>query len=109
MTKSSHTPGPWDFSDEWEGIYVGAPQALKLVCEVVVTNPNYADPRSHISNAEALANARLIAAAPELLSLVRKLLTVAEDWPMTKAYRSELIEKTKAVIVKATGEERIGI
>lgn len=107
MTQASHTPGPWSLvDDEWDGIFVQVPQSHKFVCEVTATNPVYTTPGYDISKEEALANARLIAAAPELLSLARKLLTVAEDWPMTKAYRSQLIEETKAVIAKVTGEER---
>jgi hypothetical protein len=103
MTKASHTPGPWDSSDEWEGIYVHARQALKIVCEVAVTNPNYADPRSHISNAEALANARLIAAAPDLLARLHDLTIWAGHRPDGRG--SWAYVNACVTLCRATGQE----
>ena len=96
MTQVSHTPGPWRVRrNQTPGQFVTS----EKVCDAhnsVICN-------LHV-NAEA--NGLLIAAAPKLLSLARKLLTVAEDGFVTKAYRSQLIEETKAVIAEATGEEK---
>jgi len=68
-----HTPGPWDIA-EYEGLFVTASQPYKYVCDVVITHPAYAAPELVISKAEALANARLIAAAPDLLFALENLL-----------------------------------
>ena len=100
MTKASHTPGPWVLSDEWEGILVHAPQSCKFVCEVTETNPVYTNPESGISNAEALANARLIAAAPDLLFALENLLAVKNGEGGTVFDSDEI---ARAAIAKAKG------
>lgn len=94
MTK--HTSGPWVFSEEGEGIFVHAPQSRKYVCDVTITNPVYARPESVISNAEALINARLIAAAPDMLAALK----LAEQ----NAFDKTALAAIRAAIAKAQGE-----
>ena len=108
MTKASHTPGPWVLSDEWEGILVHAPQSCKFVCEVTETNPVYTNPESGISNAEALANARLIAAAPEMLVALEAAEKEIRGWSWTgnardKGPYDDHLASIRAAIAKAKG------
>ena len=49
----------------------------------------------------ALANARLIAAAPELLEALQAVMTEHED-----GYGLKCVEQVKAAIAKATGEQK---
>jgi hypothetical protein len=92
---SNHTPGPWVFNDEGEGIFIHAPQSRKYVCDVTVTNPVYAHPESAICNAEALTNARLIAAAPDMLAALK----LAEQ----NAFDQTALAAIRAAIAKAQG------
>lgn len=74
MSKPKHTPGPWAV----ESKIVGNPSGLEGT-QVVTKDYNYlvaqcpTDPVNgmHVSVAKAEANARLIAAAPELLEALR--------------------------------------
>ena len=70
-----HTPGPWEVSEEWHGdLYIdsyiegeGDTALAKIVNNVCKTD-------------QAEANARLIAAAPDLLEACKEALNVLEDW-----------------------------
>lgn len=104
---SKHTPGPWHYSGEISPcgyevkhpLYCGEVRAdesdryLGSVCEI-----QSADHVDGISNEEAEANARLIAAAPELLDACEACLArddIADD---------ELGVMLRAAIAKARGE-----
>lgn len=79
-----HTPGPWNVNDERGidgNIYIE--DALGVVA--IVTDE---------------ANARLIAAAPELLEVAQGIL--ADD--MLQYLPAEYVSKVRAAIAKATGE-----
>lgn len=84
--KSQFTPGPWGRHDT--NIYVGD---TVLVC----------CPKNHWSNielpeAEKLANARLIASAPELLAALERLVhPMADDEDLD--YAREIIAKAKGI------------
>ena len=63
----THTPGPWSISQS-RGLYSGEARNLYTVsgaCGTICTTPNP-------SVADNAANARLIAAAPELLAALRE-------------------------------------
>lgn len=95
MSQAKHTPGPWVWTPESESIHGYSPEGEALVV-VYELNTNEAD-------------ARLIAAAPELLEAL--ILLEAEmvasgnanatdfGWPLA-------IQKTRAAIAKATGEAK---
>lgn len=79
---SAHTPGPWKFS-EWEQF--GDTRFYVAQEEGAPYTPNYSDvatliaetvPRERV--AIQLANARLIAAAPDLLKQLTDLLAMCE-------------------------------
>ena len=130
---SKHTPGPWFiwqelamqregcdpeeitdelFYDSDHSIYAGTPKECTRgrlkghtahICDVDADNYDFDDDDEDVSRATALANARLIAAAPELLAALQacdKAMSYMSEYdiPLT------LPEQVKAAIAKATGE-----
>ena len=85
--QSSFTPGPWYFLPDRNGRLQVGPSINYTVAEMCVTP---------LEGQEA--NARLIAAAPELLEALKW----AVDNPNDDAY---WIEQARAAILKATGEQ----
>ena len=111
---TQHTSGPWRTSDsgEWtanhDGLGSSCYQGIKdelgnVVALAVAHDPN------HFSDPDTQANARLIAAAPELLFELKKcasLLKTAfgETNDLTgKAVIAQRLESVTALIAKATG------
>jgi len=97
-----HTPGPWSLSDSFDRVErrVKHGDNPPLVWDIA-SGINSAHP-DYLPRAEQIANARLIAAAPELLAAARLAVAWAEqvpapyrDWPHVAAAR--------AAIAKATG------
>lgn len=99
MSAAKHTPGPYcldDESDTAEGSrMILAPDGTKLAC----TTGLYED-------AEDIANARLLAAAPELLEALQ----YAEQWladlqkrPGMRLSLQGAVDVARAAIAKATG------
>lgn len=101
----SHTPGPW------KAYKMGAPISA---WEVYATSHGRAVPVSRLpksgaGSGNAEVNARLIAAAPELLAACRSVLTHMENltghldaW--TDEYGYDIADAMTAVIAKATQE-----
>lgn len=86
---SSHTPGPWE---AFKGGYaVGSQQGT-----CVATLPSSS--KHHPEDSEREANARLISAAPDLLSALTILLKMIEDGDFTTLELNE----ARAAIAKAT-------
>lgn len=102
---SKHTPGPWwvEIDDETASWAEQWPRIVSENYEVVGTEGLYGDFETDC------ANARLIAASPELLDVVqgfrRKLSTYVSVYPGDKELRQLLVE-CDAVILKATGEQQ---
>jgi len=103
MSEIKHTLGPWTL--ETVRTSVG-------VCFKVGPFPwkqgklnhacIYADYPSSAEHAECLANARLIAAAPDLLEALQELVAEAvEVWEYAEDYAH--IERARAALSKATG------
>ena len=69
-TVATHTPGPWRTDGLYDGprVYVAGPD------DITVARCNHAER----TNEQAEANARLIAAAPELLAALRDFLKYSE-------------------------------
>ena len=101
-TMSRHTPGPWmaQIAREETG--------FRMVRTYVLDGAS-GDPIAHVQAngmAEEEANARLIAAAPDLLDALRKaqsLLVELRAHELTDADDVEVMAAIEAVIVKATG------
>jgi hypothetical protein len=110
MTTTQHTPGPWAVLDD-DG-YVGVPfipiQTDKpagapwtLICEVR-GNGNDNDPDLGL-NDEDRANARLIAAAPDLLTALKLALPILEGANAKCTGETAFIRRVRAAIAKAEG------
>ena len=110
----THTPGPWQ-----GGLQISSSKGSNIIAHIQTRTKKL----SGYSNAngvyhyEALANAQLIAAAPDLLEALKESLVILEasylDWAETP-YESqnsngdvifEVKERVKEVIAKAIGEE----
>lgn len=112
-----HTPGPWVVHPYWPGVVVPASDASKGRGGAVdpdVEAGEYAKEihneagsqfseyhRSRVMPHEAKANARLIAAAPDLLEALRALL----DDPDPRGAPAQVWEQARAAIAKAEGRE----
>lgn len=106
-SENGHTPGPWEYipGTEHHGPYVMS--YVGDVCDCyTMSNPNAASVRNggesypiSFQGEEADANARLIAAAPEMLDALKQAREALKghdpEWPYMKAIR--------AAISKATG------
>ena len=105
MAKGKHTPGPWvvETQKEIRLIVVGpvtGDTELDLICDMDLGAWGR-------GKREALANARLIAAAPELLEALRKML--AETELLADEVRGQLPElnyEARQAIARATGKKR---
>ena len=86
---SKHTPGPWFFLHDRNGRLQVGPSINYTVAEMCVTP---------LEGQEA--NARLIAAAPELLEA---LTDCVEHMHWTQPLGEAALKKAKAAIAKATG------
>ena len=99
---SKHTPGPWIhfFKNKYLEWHVGLP------CGPSSDAPNMnialcpdGVPGSDLNESEA--NARLIAAAPELLEALKELVSYAEHPDFDGAPSDASLAKAKAVVAKA--------
>ena len=105
--QSSFTPGPWEVhssnSERWS-CYVfpkgNGNFPYDTICHIEEAfGPNYSHPGSHT------ANARLIAAAPELLEALKACAAVCAGETMNKRGLISALEQARAAIAKATGEQ----
>jgi len=72
--KTLHTPGPWLAPETLTDNYVWATKdGTSVVVAKVNIQPSF-NSRIRITDVEAFSNARLIAAAPELLDALEKLI-----------------------------------
>lgn len=95
-THTAHTPGPWTADDEISSlsstvsVYANGP--------IVYVKDNGAGPINQ------MANARLIAAAPELLEALREMLE-SDNVPSGCIDHGAIERKARAAIAKATGKD----
>ncbi|MCM3565942.1 hypothetical protein [Hydrogenophaga intermedia] len=106
--KSKHTPGPW--AVDIDGIVVGPPVLPAVFGDPIpigsawVTGAYYAEDQTE----ESRANARLMAAAPELLDALREAMQAVEafhgpdHWDVYRDHSPEM-KRWRDVITKATG------
>jgi len=109
---AAHTPGPWEYvpSNENHGPYVVNGWGAGDICdcytmsrpsELAVCNGGTSKP-IHFQHDEADANARLIAAAPELLDLLER---ASEADSPNEDIRTAWWEERAALIAKAEGRQ----
>lgn len=96
MTKS-HTPGPWEVDDVLSSQASNAISAPTWGMLATVSKGTAKDDEK-----EALANARLIAAAPELLEALKALCVRWKGNPDNYSHAAE-IRQARAAIAKAKG------
>lgn len=125
MSEVEHTPGPWgshpfsnpesglevtsDNGQEWTWwkLCVGSGQTIVATCEAntEIKNEGYPFPRTYD---EAEANARLIAAAPELLEALQAIIQRENDfnrWGQGTLIGDSVADDARRAIAKATGKE----
>ena len=91
----SHTPGPWAING-WNIVQQDCDYTFPLLAKVCNGN------RSLTLDA-INANARLIAAAPELLAALKELVSYDEGCSEASDYGYEVLHRCKAAINKAEG------
>jgi hypothetical protein len=89
---SKHTPGPWKADDKGKAVFI---PLRAHHCEQLGIQVGFV---SWEDDKESLANARLIAAAPEMLAALQDLCDTLGECGMT--------EKARAAIAKAEGEPK---
>ena len=94
----SHTPGPWKIEEFSKGSYL-----------VTARNAGTAKEGLVAQHVPGIANARLIAAAPELLEVIREAVDSAER-EMAKGRKASpglatWLEKARAALAKARADE----
>ena len=115
-TPTEHTPAPWRV-EVWEYPTAKTPHNDLQICskDQLICSLRWADGQDNpytIPDGEARANARLMAAAPELLEALRNLLATAEfvdagnkrDGAERYGFAKSLFEQSRAAIAKATTE-----
>jgi hypothetical protein len=96
--KMQHTPGPWVASP---AIRSGFTIDAKCDPWMIVTT---SDEEGRYGSIETEANARLIAAAPDLLEALQALANMAESFPSELHKDHPDVIAARAAIAKATGE-----
>lgn len=96
QTETTHTPGPWKLlhhtAPQHDGDRAVYGHGNKLICDMN-GGPN--------DDSETLANARLIAAAPELLKIARDYLDVIKA--CVGGEENKTVNEVKNIIFKAEG------
>lgn len=95
---TAHTPGPWKYDPAGYGNIRPVTETGKNICNFT---------RCHTSKEldEAVANARLIAAAPELLAALREMVA-GFGFAVNNGVAAKLIERAQAAIAKVEGGAR---
>ena len=89
---SAHTPGPWQLSAQ----SVAPEWLLVIKGEVIIANVN--------EDLRQEANARLMAAAPDLLAALEAVLADVQDIDNDHALTPQVGRQVRAAILKAKGE-----
>lgn len=103
MIAQKHTPGPWVADDDQydtDVILITTIDRLeRSMVEIAKIDVGFNDP----FEAEQQSNARVIAAAPEVLEALRDLLVLAQAHYPIPAAKGEIV-RARAAIAKATGQ-----
>ena len=99
----SHTPGPWKIFFWSEAIGVSSDRPKPRDCESIATVPRGPETCPDATRVLAEANARLIAAAPDMLEALRDLLGAAVRRPALTTEEDGFRDAARAAIKKAEG------
>ena len=101
MIKTKHTPGPWSINRAAATHVQDARERGIAACGGYYST----DAKLAMADGEQEANARLIAAAPELLDALRGLLAARDSTTMGRERElyEEWIPKARAAVAKAEG------
>jgi len=102
QTEVKHTPGPWRFSegDKERRAMSEVFKKNDKTFQIALVTCEWSNPHAR---AEDIANARLIAAAPELLAACEALCSSDENGRFGKPSFPEAIQKAREAIAKAKG------
>ena len=98
MSTAKHTPGKWEVGDQGDDLTIYPPDShAGFIAKV----------SSRKSTEEAGANARLIAAAPDLLAACKAAMGPArmDEWEHAGSVRHNALQELSTAIAKASGEE----
>ena len=105
MSNAKHTPGPWFIDHSMKRFaepgHIAISAANHAVLAQVVVRMDDEDEDS----GWLLANAHLIAAAPELLEALQRLSDQCERLRLSGQKETDAERKARAAIAKATGEQ----
>ena len=104
---SAHTPGPWsiwNFSDDPRHVAVGPDAGGLAIADVVACNAHGCYTAETESRGQA--NARLIAAAPDLLAALQMVDRIWSNDQTANLDPESPLAIVRAAIAKATGEKR---
>ena len=96
MTTSKHTPGPW-WSTPSAAVLCGNPDDPEIVADCAPT-----DLMAVQDDERKVANARLIAAAPELLEALERVAYEFQSY-MSDSEQRHTLDDVRAAIAKAKG------
>ncbi len=103
-----HTPGPWALAQYAKGFCLPIPVKEHKTIAVFSVGPSHGDiaymQHGLWGDDQALANARLIAAAPELLEALQGML-VEKPIDEILVYAKTAKEKARVAIARATGTQ----
>lgn len=95
-----HTPGPWAYDADSKEVFASAEQ---YGCGwIALVEGNDSDDQPLAAEMQA-ANARLIAAAPELLAALKELVDYDDGSNEPGEFGYEILQRCKAAIAKAEG------
>jgi hypothetical protein len=100
MNNTQHTPGPWSLEDRGTKFIVSKPGDGYITREVCRMDS------STMAAFAQEANARLIAAAPDLLEALQAIASIDVHSALTEAEADAIHAAASAAIAKATGETK---
>jgi hypothetical protein len=101
MNNTLHTPAPWYIAHHSD-INGGQSIDIRHCCDIPPSTPEIHQIARLPKN--ALANAHLISAAPDLLSALEEMMSVFQDHEQYDEESAEVIQSSRAAIRKAKGE-----
>jgi hypothetical protein len=105
LEQMKHTPGPWN-ADGYHVRQSGI-NGTRMIADVCYTGPHHTPPAEYPKSCRFAdeANARLIAAAPELLEALEMLINIEPNCFSSDAYERSLWQNARETIAKATGKK----